>query len=742
MKLPELLLSLILLLAPFFRGLYHEQEMLVFQTAVFIAFAAFLFYNRRIHLNKLMDFAAVAFILSYLASLPGAADLREAVLAVMRVLAYFMIYVMVSAKAGDSAFRRRLLASVYLSGTVVEIGVLMSLGGIISTSQVMYGNAIQTTFQYKNAGALFLLLCTLIGIYFWNRSDSLKLTLLIGAGNFLNMLFIMGTQSRAVWLLSPVAFLILWSGVPAGKRITTLVKTVITLAPAVLFSNQVLTLFQQEAVGQALIPIAIGIFAALAGLYGWLRLEKQVGQMQKAVTAVTVLVIVAVLAGGVFSGSSRLAARMRSVADFDFNVQERLVFYRDASKIISQHPILGSGGKAWDILYLNIQSYGYYAENVHNDFLQTAVEAGTAGLLAFLTLWGAFFVSCLKFCFRTDHDEQREVAWLVLAAGVTVFLHTLFDFDLAHSALAFVLWSLFGMARSGVEPQHPPGQTPSWRSPLFIGVLAAGIIYSMVSLSFFTGDMFFAKGEKLIESGDLITTRDYFMKAESLDPWNANTLASLAQIDLALYQGGEPSALDKALRYAQKAIAVRPNEPLSHSVYATALLYSGDYAKSAAESQRFVQLHPMLTAAYEELAYNYMTAGISLAGRNSPEARTYFGKTLEVEGMVKTQMSKLTAYEIEMWKMNSSEPVLTVSPRIKVLTGAANLFLGNSGPAGKQIAEAFKEDPESPEVLLWNAVILDLQGNKNESRVMLDKASAQNPGIAQSYEDIIKLANR
>ncbi|PKM88257.1 hypothetical protein CVU83_01945, partial [Candidatus Falkowbacteria bacterium HGW-Falkowbacteria-2] len=36
---------------------------------------------------------------------------------------------------------------------------------------------------------------------------------------------------------------------------------------------------------------------------------------------------------------------------------------------------------------LNIQSYGYYAENVHNDFLQIAVETGLLGLLAFISVW-------------------------------------------------------------------------------------------------------------------------------------------------------------------------------------------------------------------------------------------------------------------------------------------------------------------------------------------------------------------
>lgn len=57
--------------------------------------------------------------------------------------------------------------------------------------------------------------------------------------------------------------------------------------------------------------------------------------------------------------------------------------------MLLDRPWLGGGGRAWERLYHQYQSFWYAASETHNHFLQTAVETGVPGLLASLSLWVA-----------------------------------------------------------------------------------------------------------------------------------------------------------------------------------------------------------------------------------------------------------------------------------------------------------------------------------------------------------------
>jgi len=187
----DFILLFVLTLAPLFKGLYYEQQMLGFQIAVFVAFLFFLIKYRSLGNRHPMDLAAAAFAIGYLLSIPGAADAREALLAFMRVLAGLMIYIIVSFRARENTFRLNILATVYLSGVVASVSILLNLIGFIKTARVWDSGIIQTTFEYKNAGALFLLICILLGVYLIYNLNNLKHVILISCVNFLNILFLL-----------------------------------------------------------------------------------------------------------------------------------------------------------------------------------------------------------------------------------------------------------------------------------------------------------------------------------------------------------------------------------------------------------------------------------------------------------------------------------------------------------------------------------------------------------------------
>jgi len=238
----------------------------------------------------------------------------------------------------------------------------------------------------------------------------------------------------------------------------------------------------------------------------------------------------------------------------------------------------------------------------------------------------------------------------------------------------------------------------------------------------------------------LITTRDYFSKALVFDPWKTSTLVSLAQINLALYQSGDVSALPEALVYSEKAIAARPNEPLSHSVYATALYYNGDYNTSADEMKKYTELHPKLLKGYEDLAKHYLNIGMAYKNSGSDrKAKEFYQKVLDVPDLINLEMDSVSPLELDLWRKNNSEPVLYISPLIKTYTGAAYLLSGERNSARTALSAALEEQPGSMDTLMWNSVYQDIVGNKSESRALLEKASMQNPGIIRTYEAVRNL---
>jgi len=200
--------------------------------------------------------------------------------------------------------------------------------------------------------------------------------------------------------------------------------------------------------------------------------------------------------------------------------------------------------------------------------------------------------------------------------------------------------------------------------------------------------------------------------------------------------------LDNALSYASKSIEIRPSEPLTHSVYSTALFFKGDLPGSVREAETFTKLHPMLQTAYEQLAYTNLITGITLTNKGSRETgRPYFEKTISVIDIINTRLKTIPPYHLQMWKKNKAEPVLSISPLLNIYTGTANLCLGNKSQGKQLIEKGLKEAPSAPQVQIWNILALKLQGKEDESRALLNQVSARNPGFVQLYNDIVTIIN-
>ncbi|MBF0386318.1 MAG: O-antigen ligase family protein [Candidatus Omnitrophica bacterium] len=133
-----------------------------------------------------------------------------------------------------------------------------------------------------------------------------------------------------------------------------------------------------------------------------------------------------------------------------FNGNGRLVFWRDALKVIADNPIFGTGLNSYTMV---IKKYvPMWAIYPHNCYLQMGAELGLVGLALFLWFMIALMIKMSSGIGRLPKEPER---WLLTAffAGWCGFLvHSGLDTSLYSSQLTAIFWVVTGaMAAFGKQ---------------------------------------------------------------------------------------------------------------------------------------------------------------------------------------------------------------------------------------------------------------------------------------------------
>jgi len=137
----------------------------------------------------------------------------------------------------------------------------------------------------------------------------------------------------------------------------------------------------------------------------------------------------------------------------------RLETWLTASRLFLQHPIVGIGAGNYETV-----SMGHWSEieiarfvtlnkcsyEVHNEFLEVAVEQGVIGLLAFVLLVVAALYSAYLIAGHARSAGDRWHGVGLIAAMVAVSVDSLFNFDLQTPAAALLFWIILGLISRGL----------------------------------------------------------------------------------------------------------------------------------------------------------------------------------------------------------------------------------------------------------------------------------------------------
>ncbi len=676
---PELLLGLLMVFLfclPFFKGLFFEKELLAANIISAVMMIILLYRDsreRKLELFKSpVDYAWIGFIVIYIAATIGAVNIRESLVETLGIINYFFIFILISYYASKGKINI-LLKNLFLSGTIVALTGLLSASNIIRLEYAIVDGRITSTLQYPNTLAAYLMAIMVIGIGLMVTEQRFKYRLLMAMGNFIVILTFIGTKSRGGLLVLPLILLILIVGPLKGYRMRLIVKSLLLLIVSVLISLKYYTdnIYQPDSI----IWVLTGLFAvALIEVISYKVMAKKHEFSQRKYKYVPAILICLVISAGLFfviqGGGHNLKSggfeRLGDISLSSRNVQERIVFVKDAIEIVKENPLLGVGGGGWEILYRQYRSHLYIAALIHNHFAQIWVEAGTLGLAAFLALWITMFYMVAKLVRRMDNPEEKMILWVCFCAAIALGMHSLIDFNLSFGAISIILWSMFGVVRGNYESYLKGTKfvIPMNSKGLVYTLTGMMAVYILISGSFFISNRYGQLGmEELAKGGNATST--YFEKAIMFNP-----LADKYYNGVAAYWYGKGAAsnsrtvIKKGLEFSERAVALSPMTPEYHKLYGMILLAVGDLDKGVTEIERSGQLakydqqsYDSLSSAYLLVAQHYLEKG------EDAKAEPYLIKLQEIPDAINKEMAAVPDLGRKLWRPGAD--FLKVTPIIE-----------------------------------------------------------------------------
>jgi len=241
------------------------------------------------------------------------------------------------------------------------------------------------------------------------------------------------------------------------------------------------------------------------------------------------------------------------------SVRLRLFLLNAAEYMAARRPLLGHGPGAFRMLYPETQAHllqdphtrredgdvatGRMADYAHNEYMEILVEAGIAGLLAFLALLAAGGRHALR---RIQaHARTGDAVLLCGGAGAlaAMLVQAGFEFTLHLPLTAALFWMLFGACCSEkiseIVTERPPGATV--RILRAAGATGAAVLILAAPLPWFAAHNL-EHGVSLAQEGRFEDAAAALDRAAAQDPASSDVLYSRAGVRVS--QGEPDRALD------------------------------------------------------------------------------------------------------------------------------------------------------------------------------------------------------
>jgi len=593
-------------------------------------------------------------------------------------------------------------------------------------------------------------------------------------GQWVCLVALLLTMSRGAWLVFPFAFGLVLFLSPPGWRLALIGEAALTGVAALAAGSLLAGSFGDPIAGGGL--LLAGLVAAVgAGWLGrWFRRLPARGQLPVTLAAI---LAVALAVGGVFAFAGvpdLLRERLTGFSLSEQSLWERLAWSGDALSIVKDYPIFGLGGGGWASRYFQYQSYGYFTSEIHNDFAQIWVEAGTLGFLAFLTLLGTTAFALRRLvqarCEVGDASGCVFLASLGGGAGMLI-LHSALDFNLTLAAMGIILWTFLGVvdglylaeagpggpgavASSGRLPRskrrHGDADLPSaWRSWTLPLLAVLGV--SLLAASLAVGNHFARKGARLGSEGRYEESLVCFEQASKFDPLSSSIRTALAlTMESLSRQSGDQNLRARAVREMQAAADLDSYNPDVHNTFGLFALRNGLADLGLSELEKALELHPFDAGRYGQVAQACLLLGQLYLGEGERERATaYLERGTEIPAALAAQATMVPDYVPKHMTLPAESPIVCI------WSGKAEALLGHWDRAAELLevareAELCRQARETPELVatrqaeaaFWLSVVEEFRGNEDEAeayRAALGITDASDP-VLEKLRQLLSLA--
>jgi len=142
--------------------------------------------------------------------------------------------------------------------------------------------------------------------------------------------------------------------------------------------------------------------------------------------------------------------RIRSLVNLnDVNLQHRIALWQGGWLIFNKHPIIGCGFKCIDSIIQDYQDPTGIVKRLrglHNNFVQLAVDTGILGLISWISIWVAYFMTLYQRLIANIGDSSYESVAMASAAAVIGFLVSgFFETNFYDSEVSMLLYFIMAL---------------------------------------------------------------------------------------------------------------------------------------------------------------------------------------------------------------------------------------------------------------------------------------------------------
>lgn len=447
-----------------------------------------------------------------------------------------------------------------------------------------------------------------------------------------------------------------------------------------------------------LVSLVVGVVIYLLEKYTNKKLQKTIERFNYPMSNLWVPIILVILAI-VGAAATRIKAitqilpetlrnRVEGINLETHSVYERLIMYKDASKIWREFPIFGGGGGAWEALYEKYQSYPYQSAQTHSFVTQLLVEVGLVGTVGILAFIGCILISfAIKFKKMDERNKKKYIFYFIVP--ITILLHSLIDFE-----MSYLLYVILVFMCMGVLAGASSGSAALTENRNKIFKRTSTIVIGFISLSMLT-----------LASMKLYSTNQISESLSALDrqePFNeiVNSLKSglkstrnnpviLQQLTNLYYQAYEQSKDESYLKesevYMKKLTSAEPYYRTSFNLQYAVKLAKGDREAAIEGLKRAIEQYPFEQTFYDQIETNLFAQwDIERLAKNTSkvlsigkEISYYYELAIRQEAIIKD----LPTYVILNRQFIVSSPIRLARGRVSYYSGEFQQAIDSLRPA-------------------------------------------------------------